>query len=40
MILRGRDLYVQYNGEVLGKMDKVELKVVPRALSVLAPEKK
>jgi len=38
VILRGQGLYVQYNGEVLGKMDKVELKVIPRALKVLAPK--
>ncbi len=40
MIVRGRDLPLQYNGELLGVKDSFEFKVLPRALKVICPAKK
>jgi diacylglycerol kinase (ATP) len=40
MIIKGKDLPVQYNGEFLGIKDKIEVKVVPRAVKVIGPRKK
>ncbi len=37
MVLHGRDLPVQYHGEFLGTMDKVEVRMVPQAIRVIAP---
>ena len=37
IIIRGRGLHIQYNGEALGPRDRVELKVLPRALRVIGP---
>jgi diacylglycerol kinase family enzyme len=37
IIIRGRDLHIQYNGEALGPRDQVELKVLPHALRVIGP---
>jgi len=39
MIIRGKDLPVQYNGEFLGTKDKIELRVLPRALKIISPSK-
>jgi len=39
MIIHGRDLPVQYNGETLGVKDSFEFKVLPRALKVICPKK-
>ncbi|MBN1224532.1 MAG: hypothetical protein JXB23_14885 [Candidatus Aminicenantes bacterium] len=39
IILRGQDLPVQYNGELLGIMDKVEMRILPRALRIISPAK-
>jgi len=39
IILRGHDLPVQYNGELLGIMDKVEMSILPRALKVISSAK-
>ncbi len=38
MIIRGSGLPVQYNGESLGTMNEVELKVIPRAFRIIAPK--
>ena len=37
MIIRGKDLPIQYNGEFLGVKDRIEVKVIPRALKVISP---
>ncbi len=39
IILRGRDLPIQYNGELFGIQDKVEMKILPRALKIITPSK-
>ena len=39
MIVRGNELPVQYNGEFLGIKDEIELKILPRALKIIIPEK-
>ncbi len=39
MIIRGQDLPVQYNGEFLGIRDKIEFRVLPRALKIISPRK-
>lgn len=36
MIIRGHNFPVQYNGEFLGSKDRIEFKVLPRALKVIA----
>ena len=38
IILRGKDLPIQYNGELLGLKDRIEMKVLPRAIKVICPE--
>jgi diacylglycerol kinase (ATP) len=37
MVLRGRDLPIQYHGEFLGTRDRVEVRMVPQAIQVIAP---
>jgi diacylglycerol kinase (ATP) len=37
LVLRGKDLPVQYHGEYLGTRDRVEVKVIPQAIRVIAP---
>jgi diacylglycerol kinase family enzyme len=37
LVLRGKALPVQYHGEFLGTRDRVEVKVVPKAIRVIAP---
>ena len=37
LVLRGRALPVQYNGEYLGTRDRVEVKAMPRAIRIIAP---
>jgi diacylglycerol kinase family enzyme len=37
LVLRGKGLPVQYHGEFLGTRDRVEVKVVPKAIRVIAP---
>lgn len=39
MIIRGKDLHIQYNGEIMPTRDEIELKVLPRALRVIGPQK-
>jgi len=40
IVLRGRGLHLQYNGEMIETRDKVEMTVLPRALRVICPKKK
>jgi len=37
MIIRGRSLHIQYNGEYLGVKDSAEVEVLPRAIKVISP---
>ncbi len=37
MIVRGKNLPAQYNGEFLGMKDKFEFRVLPRALKIIGP---
>jgi len=39
LVLRGKDLPVQYHGEYLGTRDRVEVKVIPQAIRVIAPRR-
>jgi diacylglycerol kinase family enzyme len=39
VVLKGRDLPIQYNGEFLGVRDRVELKVLPKAVKILCPKR-
>lgn len=40
VIFRGKNLPVQYNGELLGKRDEIELKILPKAVKVIGPAEK
>jgi diacylglycerol kinase (ATP) len=40
IVLRGRELYLQYNGETIETRDKVEMRVLPRALRIICPKKR
>jgi len=40
VVLRGKELPIQYNGEFLGLRDAVELEVLPKALKILGPKRK
>ncbi len=40
MVIRGKDLALQYNGEFLGVKDEFEFRILPRALKVICPSKK
>ncbi len=37
VIVRGKTLHVQYNGEILDKREELELRVIPKALRIIAP---
>jgi len=37
IVIKGTHLPVQYNGELLGKRDQVEIKILPKALKVICP---
>jgi len=37
MLIRGKDLHVQYNGEIMPVRDEIELKVLPKAVRVIGP---
>jgi diacylglycerol kinase (ATP) len=39
LVVRGKNLFVQYNGEALPVQDRVEVKILPKALRVVAPKK-
>lgn len=38
IIVKGENLFVQYNGELLGKRNRVEIKVLPKALRIITKE--
>jgi diacylglycerol kinase (ATP) len=38
LVLRGKDLPIQYHGEFLGVKDRVEIRLVPHAIQVIAPD--
>lgn len=38
MIIKGKALPIQYNGEFLGVKDRIEVKVIPRTLRVISPK--
>jgi diacylglycerol kinase family enzyme len=40
MVVRGKDLPLQYNGEALGIKDSFEFKILPRALKIICPAEK
>ncbi|MGA2361781.1 MAG: diacylglycerol kinase family protein [Candidatus Aminicenantales bacterium] len=37
VVIKGRDLPIQYNGEFLGNRDRIEFKVLPRAIRIICP---
>lgn len=37
IILRGKEFYVQYNGEMLGQRNEVQMRVLPQALKIISP---
>jgi len=37
LVIRGKDLHIQYNGEIMPVRDEIELKVLPRAIRVIGP---
>jgi diacylglycerol kinase family enzyme len=37
VVIKGRDLPIQYNGEVLGYRDRIEFKVLPKAIKIICP---
>jgi diacylglycerol kinase family enzyme len=39
IVLKGKDLPIQYNGEFLGRRDRIELEVLPKAIKILGPKK-
>ena len=39
MVLHGRDLPIQYHGEFLDILDRVEIRMVPQAIQVIAPRR-
>jgi diacylglycerol kinase family enzyme len=39
LVIKGKALPVQYHGEYLGKRDRVEVKVVPQAIRIIAPKR-
>jgi diacylglycerol kinase family enzyme len=38
LVLRGKSLPIQYHGEFLGVRDRVEVRLVPHAIRVIAPD--
>jgi diacylglycerol kinase family enzyme len=39
IIVRGKDLSAEYNGEVLEARDEIEMKILPKALKVIGPRR-
>jgi diacylglycerol kinase (ATP) len=39
MVIKGKDLPVQYHGEYLGLKDRVEVRVIPQAIRIIAPRR-
>jgi len=37
VVIKGKDLPIQYNGEFLGSRDTVEFRVVPKAIQIICP---
>ncbi len=37
IIFKGKNLPIQYNGELLGKRDQIELTILPKAINVISP---
>lgn len=37
IVIKGKNLAIQYNGELLGVKNKIEMKVLPRAIKVITP---
>jgi diacylglycerol kinase family enzyme len=37
LVIKGKEIPVQYHGEYLGKKNRIEVKVVPHAIRVIAP---
>jgi len=37
MLIRGQDLHIQYNGEIMPIRNEIELKVLPKAIRVIGP---
>jgi len=37
ILFKGKNLPIQYNGELLGKRDQIELKILPKAINVISP---
>jgi diacylglycerol kinase (ATP) len=37
VVIKGVDLPIQYNGELLGSRDRVEFKVIPKAIKMICP---
>jgi diacylglycerol kinase (ATP) len=37
VVIKGRELPIQYNGEVLGYRDRIEFKVLPKAIKIICP---
>jgi len=40
IVIKGKDLPIQYNGEFLGRRNRIELEVLPKAIKILGPKKK
>jgi diacylglycerol kinase (ATP) len=40
IIFHGKNLYIQYHGEILGTKDRIEVKVLPKALKIIMPQSK
>lgn len=40
VIIRGRSLHIQYNGEILDRKESLELRVLPRAIRIIAPRRR
>jgi len=39
LVIKGKDLPVQYHGEYLEKRDRVEVRVIPQAIRIIAPRR-
>jgi hypothetical protein len=39
IVIKGKELPIQYNGEFLGRRERVELEVLPKAIKILCPKK-
>jgi diacylglycerol kinase family enzyme len=39
IIIKGKNLIMQYHGEIWGIKDQIEVKVIPQALRIIVPKK-